>query len=556
MYISLNKKILYSLFVFTVFLILVFFAIFINFYSQKMQDSRNSVYMRNQYIVELLTENIHLQSTIADIVRDHPEISKNKYYNLGSGKIDVAQRELTNERKLNEELRKNYNSNQEAIIVGAKIVVISLVIVLLLILLLIVSLDRWVINPLNRLINISNDVSSGIFSSRLPIPQKRLFQDEFDILNKTFNQMLESIENNIEENKMREQFLQQLIDAIPDGIRVIDINHNVVMANAAFYKLLKLKTSCIGQKCHAAYGYKCDVCPQSHYNCPIQYIQKTTDSFHAIHEVGKTPLYVNAAKLVFGKKANDYYIIEALHDLSQDVLFSHQQKVSSLAFLSTSLAHEMKNNLGAINLIMEGILSSDKASPQITGEYKKYLDMAHKQLVEAIQIPERLLKLAQYSDKEVTSVDVSSAIKDMILMVDYDAKRRGIESAYEVEKNLSFSGNESDFKMIILNLLQNALKAMPEGGKLKIVGKREQNNVVITVSDTGIGIEPDKLKRIFEPFYSANGKAKSSGLGLAIVNSLVAKAKGKITVKSEVGEGTEFKIKIPADSKKQRKKSQ
>ncbi len=555
MYISLNKKILYSLFVFTIFLIVVFFAIFINFYSQKMQDTRNSVYLRNQYIVELLTENIRLQNTITNIARDYPEIAKNRYYNIGSNKIDLAQRELSNERKLNEELRKNYNSNQEAVIVGAKIVVISLLIVLLMILLLIVSMDRWVINPLNHLIKISNDVSSGIFSSRLPLAEKRWFQDEFDILYKTFNQMLESIENNIEENKLREQFLQQLIDAIPDGIRVIDINYNVVMANAAFYKLLKLKNSCIGHKCHAAYGYKCESCPQSHYNCPIKYIQKTKDSFHAIHEVGKTPLYVNAAKLVFGKKANDYYIIEALHDLSQDVRYSHQQKVSSLAFLSTSLAHEIKNNLGAIKLIMEGILSADGDSAQKQEEHKKYLEMAHRQLVEAIQIPERLLKLARYSDKEVTSVDVSAAIKDMLLMVDYEAKRRGIECISKVEKGLSFWGNESDFKMIILNLLQNALKAMPEGGVLKVTGYKESNRAVIEVADTGIGIEPDKLKRIFEPFYSANDIVKSSGLGLAIVNSLVAKAKGRITVNSKVGKGSEFKIKLPQKGRTSNKKS-
>ncbi len=557
MFISLNKKILYSLFIFTILLIVVFFAIFINFYSQKMQDSRNSVYLRNQYVVGLLMDNIQLQSLISEIAQQSPEILKNKYYNydISGEKINITQRALTNEQRLNEEFRQNYNNNQEAIVVGAKICVIGLVIVLLLILLLIVFLDRWVIHPLTRLIDISNDVSSGVFSSRLPLHENRWLQDEFDILYKTFNQMLENIENNIEETKMREKFLQQLIDAIPDGIRVIDLNYNVVMANAAFYRLLKLKKSCVGQKCHLAYGYKCESCPLSHYNCPIRNIKENNDEFHAIHEVGKIPLYVNAAKLQFGRKNNEYYIIEAIHDLSPDVRFSHQQKVSSLAFLSTSLAHEMKNNLGAIRLILEGILSDKDVQKKVDADYKKYLQMAHKQLEEAIQTPERLLKLAQYSDKDVDSIDVEAAIKDIMLMIDYEAKRRGAECKQEVESGLTFSGNEADFKMMLLNLSQNALKAMPEGGTLTFTGRKEGDKVVISVKDTGIGIEPEKIKRIFEPFYSANSKAKSSGLGLAIVNSLIMKAGGNITVKSKVGKGTEFTIKIPVKPKKQRRNS-
>ena len=271
MFISLNKKILYSLFVFTILLIMVFFAIFINFYSQKMFDSRNSAYLRNQYVVNLLTDNIRLQGIVSDIMQQNPQLLK-KEYNINAAAISATQQELTNEQKLNEELRQNYNNNQEAIIIGAKIVLISLIVVLLLISLLIAFLNRWVIHPLTMLIDISNDVSAGIFSKRLPINNKRLWQDEFDVLYKIFNQMLDSIENNIEETKMREKFLQQLIDAIPDGIRVIDLKHNVLMANAAYHKILGLKDSCIGKKCYFAYGYKADGCPQSHYNCPIRNI--------------------------------------------------------------------------------------------------------------------------------------------------------------------------------------------------------------------------------------------------------------------------------------------
>ena len=261
-------------------------------------------------------------------------------------------------------------------------------------------------------------------------------------------------------------------------------------------------------------------------------------------------MYVSAAKLTLGKESKDYYIIEAIHDLSQDVRYSHQQKVSSLAFLSTSLAHEMKNNLGAIRLIIEGILSDNKIDKQLSDANMKYLMMAYKQLEETIQTPERLLRLAQYSDKDIEDINVGMAVKDIMLMTDYEAKRNGIECEQDIEPDLSFSGNESDFKMTLLNLFQNAIKAMPDGGKLQIIGYKEKNNAVILVRDTGIGIKQAKLKQIFEPFYSANDTMKGSGLGLAIVKSLVTKARGRISVKSKLGQGTEFKIKIPQTRRK------
>ena len=547
MFISLNKKIMYSLCAFMAILAVIFFAIFFNLYSQKLQDNMNSIYMRNQYVVSLLNDNIRLRQTMTALATAYPKIMNNADYIANTSKMSAAQRELINERQLNEELWNNYSNNKEALVTGAEIVAASLIEVLLLVFVLIYLLDYWVIRPLQKLTVVSNSVSAGIYSNRLPTQKSALFQDEFDILYATFNQMLDNTEENIEKTKLREQFLQQLIDAIPDGIRVMDREYNVVMANRAFYNVLRLEDSCIGQKCYIAYGFQCDGCPRSRYNCPIRHIQSEQKEFHAIHEVNNRPLYVNAAKLVYGNGADDYYIIEAIHDLSHDVRFSHQQKISSLAFLSTSLAHEIKNNLGAIRMILEGILDSSDVNDD---EQKKYLHMAHKQLVETLHTPERLLKLAQYSEQDDGNIDVPTAIKDMMLMIDYDAKRHGIMIETDVEPDLVFYGNESDVKMIILNLAQNAIKAMPDGGVLYVRGKRQGNFAVIEVQDTGVGIETNKIPHIFEPFYSASSKEKSSGLGLAIVKNLVEKRHGKITVKSKHKKGTCFTIKFPLKKQK------
>lgn len=548
MFFSLNKKILYSLLAFLLVVAGLFFLIFINLYSQKLQDSQNNIYMRNQYVVDLLYDNINLQKQLIEIAEKNPHIARD--YDLStSDSFDEALSKLTTEQKVNAELKKNYNKNYEAVIAGGKMMGFGFLTVIAFILALIFLLDRWVIKPIEKMTYISHQVSAGVFSSRIVDDKTSLFNDEFNILYTTFNQMLENIEQNIEAAKLREKFLQQLIDAIPEGIRVIDQNYNVVMANKALYEVLQLKDSCIGKKCYEAYGYKCEQCPESKYNCPLKYLQQNQhNSLYSIHEVGKIPLYVSAARLKFVKE-NEDYVIEAFHDLSGDVRFSHQQKVSSLAFLSTSVAHEMKNNLGAIRLILEGLLNSDYKDIPDDDERKKYLLMAYNQLVETVKIPERLLKMAQYSENEMSEVDVGAAIKDMMLMVDYEAKRKGVNIVLDVEPNISFMGNEADFKMIILNLSQNAIKAMPDGGELRISAEKNNRHIIVNVKDTGTGIDEEKIKHIFEPFYSANTRVKSSGLGLAIVNSLMTKAHGSIVVKSKINKGTRFSLRFPQNKK-------
>ena len=543
MYFSLNKKILYSLIVFLLLLVLIFFVIFSTIYAKTLQDNRSMAYMRNQYVVNILVDSLRVKQQLSDIVEQYPELAEQRGLQISGKEVDILQKELSAEQQLNEELRRSYDSNREVMLAGAKIISASLIIVTLLIILLIILLNYWVIAPVEKLINISHNVSAGIFSKRLEQKSKH-FKDEFDVLFSTFNTMLENTERNIEETKFREQFLQQLLDAIPEGIRVIDKDYNVIMANKAAYSLLSINGSCIGKKCYTSYGFDCDVCPQSIYTCPIQYLKKENKDLHTIHEVGKVPVHISATKLHLGKIPENYYIIEALHDLRGDVRFSHRQKVSSLAFLSTSIAHEMKNNLGAIRLILEGILDNDYKNIPDDDDKKKYLLMAYNQLVETVKTPERLLKLAQYSENDTATVDIGSAVKDMMLMIDYDAKRRGIDIVTDLSHDLYFIGNESDFKMIILNLAQNAIKAMPNGGILRVTGNKSDKLVILNISDSGIGISAESLKHIFEPFYSANDYAKSSGLGLAIVKSLMEKAKGEISVKSKLHKGTRFTLKF------------
>lgn len=541
MYFSLNKKIFYTILLLMAFIGALFLVVFLGIFGQDYNKESNSVFLQNQYMMELLSENINMKKKLGDNLADDITMMKD---------LGKRQEELNNEKKLNTELLRKYNEQTNAFIYGSKIIGISFLLSLISIIVLGFLLQKWVINPIYKLSHLSALVAKGDFSKRISSDEKQVFFDEFDTLARTFNTMIDGIEHNIKEIKSKEMFLQSLIDGIPDGIRVIDKNYNIILANKAYVKQMGNKAFSGKGKCYYAYNYDIP-CPEGVLTCPLREINNTkAKRLNIIQNLNGKPLSVNAAPLFLteNKEKDDFYIIESIRDLSDDVKFSHEQKISSLGFLATSVAHEMKNNLGSIRMILEGMLDSYYKELPEDDVQKKYLNMIYNQVIASVKIPERLLKLAKYSEEEKETFNVNNNIDEVLSLLDYEAKRNGVEVKKIYKNNdANIVGNEADFKMIMLNLSQNALKAMPSGGELTVEVSKDKNNVIVEVKDTGIGIDNEKIQHIFEPFYSDGKSSKhhNIGLGLAIVKSLVDKVKGTIQVTSEVGIGTSFIIKFP-----------
>ena len=174
--------------------------------------------------------------------------------------------------------------------------------------------------------------------------------------------------------------------------------------------------------------------------------------------------------------------------------------------------------------------------------------MISSRIKECIKVPERLLKLSRTAEQTTSSFNIAANITDTLSLLDYEIKRQGIAlvKSFSNTKETLY-GNETDFKMIILNLVQNAINAMPEGGTLEVKTNTNKDKIIVEIKDTGIGISETALKHIFEPFYSAtaNNQKKGTGLGLAIVKDLTLKFNGKISVNSKENIGTCFQIAFP-----------
>ena len=362
--------------------------------------------------------------------------------------------------------------------------------------------------------------------------------------------MLDNIENMISTIQDKEKFLQALIDSIPDGIRVIDENHNIIIANKTYYEQSK-DTPKISQKCYISSF--CSKRPCLNEKCPLhEILNKGKQSTMTIQQFAADPnryLSINAALMQYDKSHR--YIVEAIRDLSGDIDFSHQQKISSLSFLSSSIAHEIKNNLGALRIILEHIIEKHNDKKVKIGEYKKMLDTLHNELVNTINIPERLLKMTRYSTQEDTLFDCINSLSEIIKMLDFEAKRKGIDIQFTTPKqDILISGNETDFKIAIINIIQNAINATSNGVISINVSATPKKGLSISFSDTGQGIDKNDIDYIFTPFFSNGKKAEDtkssgSGLGLPITKSIIEKFGGKIDVKSTLGKGSCFTLSFP-----------
>jgi signal transduction histidine kinase len=151
---------------------------------------------------------------------------------------------------------------------------------------------------------------------------------------------------------------------------------------------------------------------------------------------------------------------------------------------------------------------------------------------------------------ELRCGQINGLISDLTEFVFFELEENGIESALNLGEIPLVNFDEQYMKQALLNLIKNAIAAMPEGGILSIATEVKDSDVLITIADTGLGIPPENLSKIFEPYFTT--KTTGSGLGLTLVYKIVKEHKGEIAVKSKVGEGTRFIISLPIPQKERR----
>ena len=228
---------------------------------------------------------------------------------------------------------------------------------------------------------------------------------------------------------------------------------------------------------------------------------------------------------------------------------SQSDKLSSIGLLAAGVAHEVNTPLAVISSYAQML------SKQVKGDLQKsgLLEKITRQTFRASEIVNNLLNFSRTSSTEFTAVDVNKVISDTLALLEHQFKTSRIKVQDELDQHLPpIHGNPGRLQQVFLNLFLNAKDAMVNGGTLR-VATWNGDGVNVLVSDTGAGIAPEHIRKIYDPFFttksSRDGQPRGTGLGLSVTYGIIQEHAGKIRVESRPGEGTSFYLDFPLTRK-------
>jgi two-component system, NtrC family, sensor histidine kinase PilS len=221
-----------------------------------------------------------------------------------------------------------------------------------------------------------------------------------------------------------------------------------------------------------------------------------------------------------------------------------QQRLAAVGEMAAGIAHEIRNPLAS----MSGSIQILRHELPLSAEQEQLMDIVLRESERLNTTIRSFLAYARPQQFRITRFDIRRALNDTALLL-RNSSEIGEEHSIEADvpgTELWYEADEGQVKQIVWNLATNGLRAMPDGGKLRLAVAVEPSNegVVITVQDEGVGIPPEELDRLFQPFHGRF--AKGSGLGLAIVHRIVSDYHGEIHVSSNAGKGTTVSVRLPA----------
>ncbi len=221
-------------------------------------------------------------------------------------------------------------------------------------------------------------------------------------------------------------------------------------------------------------------------------------------------------------------------------------KLASIGKLTAGISHEIGNPLASISSLVQELRTlkfMTEADAQFTGES---LNIINAHIDRIARIVRSLGDFARISTHEKPLSDVREILDRTLNLVRYDKRFNNIEFKTDVGDVPAIRINPDKIQQVFLNIILNALDAMPGGGELRISARQSGKDLEITFTDTGVGIEEYMLDRIFDPFFTSKPLGKGTGLGLSICYGIIREHNGTITAESASGKGTTFIIRIPA----------
>lgn len=220
---------------------------------------------------------------------------------------------------------------------------------------------------------------------------------------------------------------------------------------------------------------------------------------------------------------------------------------AALAELAGGFIHEIKNHLNTLNLNLQ-LLAEDFSEPENQRERRALVRVQKLQgeCQRLVELSNDFLRFARLKELPLEKGDLGKLVEEMIDFFIPTARAANIDVKSFLPADLpALMLNKEMFRQALLNLMLNAVQAMPQGGELTVQASVENHHVCLSLIDTGSGIAPEVMPKIFRPFFSTKAKSGGSGLGLPTTKKIIEAHGGTIDVQSEVGKGTKFTVRLP-----------
>jgi PAS domain S-box-containing protein len=350
-----------------------------------------------------------------------------------------------------------------------------------------------------------------------------------------------------EEIERLRQFSDSVVESLSDGLVVVDLDDRVLRWNRRAESLAHLgRGEAIGRPLSALFKKPfIDSLRSARREAPAgTTLYRVPLSFDRGGQARS--LLVNLAIAPFHTEGAQAGWILVIEDITERANLEEQlqlsEKMAAIGLLAAGVAHEVNTPLTGISSFTQLLLEkTDPADPRTP-----ILEKIESQTFRAAKIVNSLLNLARPSGGETGPVDINTVIGDILALLEHQFKL----SHVQVKRDLApvpvvVSGVEYKLQQVFLNLFLNARDAMPKGGWVSVMTSSTGPNAIVEVNDTGIGIPPEHLARIYDPFFTTKADGRGTGLGLAVTYGIVQEHGGTLSCQSDTGQGTSFRLVLP-----------
>lgn len=266
-------------------------------------------------------------------------------------------------------------------------------------------------------------------------------------------------------------------------------------------------------------------------------VRQVTEAFHRDHMRVLTDTLAKEEALAAKN--------EELKVMSQQLW--HTAKLATMGELAASIAHELNNPLATVSLRVEDLLTETLADDP----KRRALEVIDQEVERMGMLVSNLLQFSRRGQPQISTLEVQDEIVKTLELVHYLLRQRRIGVVQDFAPDVPMiQADRQQLRQLFLNLFTNASDAMPDGGTLTIRVGAEEQQVVIEINDTGVGIAPEDLPKVLEPFFTTKPEGKGTGLGLAICRRVVQEHGGAIDIRSEgiPGKGTTVRLTLPSQA--------